>query len=124
MLFHEPKQKPLNDILHAIRTNLTLDEAQAQFFPNSERYLHGLQQLDKLYAPLPDFAGALRRSKELYESCCFSLNELKYEYPKEMIPDRHTAQSYLEQLTWEGARQRYGTLYPERLYKLSPTNWI
>jgi error-prone DNA polymerase len=46
---------------------------------------------------------------EIAESCRFSLDELRYEYPDEPIPEGHTPDGYLAALTWRGA----GTRYPE-----------
>ena len=56
------------------------------------------------------FAGhedALARTVEIADACSFSLDELKYEYPDEPVPESKTPQSHLEDLTWEGAAWRF-----------------
>ena len=42
------------------------------------------------------------------ERCTFSLDELRYEYPEEIVPPGHTPASHLRQLTDEGLARRYG----------------
>ena len=41
------------------------------------------------------------------ESCHFSLDELRYEYPRELVPPGETPTSHLRRLTEEGARWRW-----------------
>ncbi|HRU07501.1 MAG TPA: hypothetical protein P5137_17195, partial [Candidatus Brocadiia bacterium] len=56
-----------------------------------------------LFADLPE---ALTATMEIADSCTFCPSELRYRYPSEWIPEGHTAQSYLEALTWAGAMER------------------
>ncbi|MCB0413858.1 MAG: error-prone DNA polymerase, partial [Bdellovibrionales bacterium] len=104
---HRPDRKPLSDLLQAIRINKTLSQSEGYFFPNGERHLHSLHFLDQLYSPLPCYEQSLIYAKDLNEECSFDLSELRYQYPKEMIPKSYTAQEYLEKLAWEGAQWRY-----------------
>ena len=113
--FHEPGQKNMSDLLHAIRTNRCLNQAIPHFFANSERSLPSLENLAQRFADLPIYESALRCSSELAESCSFDMNELRYQYPKEMIPEGMTAQSFLEHLTWQAAEQRYGAPLPAKM---------
>ena len=106
--FHRPAQKDLSDLLHAVRTNLTMDDAVEHMFVNSERALHPIASLAERFSPIPIWQEALQNSKDLAASCAFDLSELRYHYPKEMIPDGYTAQTYLEKVVWEGARSIYG----------------
>jgi error-prone DNA polymerase len=115
--FHEPARKPLSDVLHAIRTNRTLDGAIEHMFVNDEPSLHTLAEIAQRYRRLPIYEEALFASTALAESCVFSMDELKYRYPKEMIPDGHTAQSFLAELAWRSAKERFGDPVPERLAK-------
>src|SRR4029450_1075989 len=64
------------------------------------------------------FAGhedALRRGVEIAQACAFSLDELKYEYPDEPVPEGKTPQSHLEDLTWDGAAWRYPNGLPDKV---------
>ena len=47
--------------------------------------------------------------------CDFSLDELKYEYPAEPVPDGRTPQQELDRLTWLGAASRYPAGIPDKV---------
>ncbi|WP_176736263.1 error-prone DNA polymerase [Oligoflexus tunisiensis] len=111
--FHEEKAKELCDILQAIRLNQTVDEVIPHLFVNRERCLHPPALLYQRYQALPGFQEALRRAAALAERFHFHPGELCYQYPQEMLPPGHTAQSYLEEITWEAARQRYPAGIPD-----------
>lgn len=116
--FHAPERKDVSDLVQAIRTNLTLDDAVAHMFVNCERSLHSLPGIAQRFGDLPCYEAALRSSQDLYNSFSFDMSELRYRYPKEMIPESHTAQSFLEELTWQEAGARYGTPLPQRVREL------
>ena len=116
--FHHPSQKDLNDTLHAIRHNLVMDEAVSQMFVNDQRCLLTLDELDNRYRVVPRFEQALKVSLELAESINFELSELRYHYPKEMIPSGSTPQLYLEQLVWKAAETQYGSPIPGRMVEI------
>ena len=50
---------------------------------------------------------AVARSLEIVERCRFSLDELRYEYPEEPVPEGLTPQQRLAELTWQGAAERF-----------------
>src|SRR5438876_555647 len=55
----------------------------------------------------------LEAAVELSLGCTFSLDELRYEYPRELVPPGETPASYLRRLTYEGARWRWPGGVPE-----------
>jgi error-prone DNA polymerase len=112
--FHHPSQKIISDLLQTIKNNNLIDQNQAYFFPNSERHLHRLTTIKRLYIPLPIYQQACSNSFTLAESIDFCLSQLGYQYPKEMLPPGQNAQSYLEYLTWKNAPKRLGTPIPEK----------
>ena len=59
VFFHQRAQKPMSDLLQAVRTNRVLDDCQAYLFPNSERCLHSAKSLARLYSPIPGYRHAL-----------------------------------------------------------------
>nr|MBP9708151.1 error-prone DNA polymerase [Oligoflexales bacterium] len=63
------------------------------------------------------YKSALIASKDLAQRCHFSLGELRYNYPKEMLPENFSAQEFLEKITWEEAGKRYATL-PDKIRAL------
>jgi error-prone DNA polymerase len=71
-------------------------------FPNGERCLRPLQRLRELYpAPL------LAQTLQIAERCTFNLDELRYEYPEEIVPAGATPTSHLRALTMRGCARRW-----------------
>jgi error-prone DNA polymerase len=109
--YHEPSRRPLQDCLTCIREGTTLDHAGFKLFGNGERYLKSPVQMELLFEDLPQ---AIENTAKIANSCRFSLSELKYTYPKESVPQGHSAKSYLHDLVMTGAHERYrGLLSPE-----------
>ena len=94
---HRRSRRALQDVLTAIRLNTPLQAAGYAVFPNGERCLRPLQRLRELYpAPL------LAQTLEIAERCTFKLDELRYEYPEEIVPAGATPTSHLRELTEQG----------------------
>src|SRR5882724_1570250 len=99
---HRRSRRALQDVLTAIRLNTPLQAAGFAVFPNGERCLRPLQRLQELYpAPL------LAQTLEIAERCTFKLDELRYEYPEEIVPAGATPTSHLRALTMRGCAQRW-----------------
>lgn len=112
------KEKPICDILQAIRLNQPLSDIPNHLFANSRRCFHSLPVLQKLYGVIPGIRQMQFNSSQLAEQFNFNLNELSYHYPKEMIPIGFTPQQYLEQLVWEAAREKFHTGVPDQMIRL------
>ena len=108
VFFHNRQQKCVSDLLQAIRCNRVFDQCREHLFPNAERCLHRADELQRLFSVIPGFKAALDLSEVLNQSCQFNLDQLGYQYPKEMIPAGHDAQSYLRQLVVRGVRDKFG----------------
>jgi error-prone DNA polymerase len=113
--YHDPARRPLQDVLTCVRHGCTIDQAGFRLFPNDQRYLKPPAQMHRLFAAYPQ---ALRRGLEIAELCHFSLDQLKYEYPHELVPDGMSPLDYLRQLTAQGARERYPAGVPEKVRRL------
>ncbi|MBN8741090.1 MAG: error-prone DNA polymerase [Lysobacterales bacterium 69-70] len=100
--YHVRQRRALHDVMTAIRHRTTVAKAGAFRFPNGERHLRSRRALAAIY-PAELLAEAVR----VAERCRFSLTELRYTYPKELVPDGHTPTSWLRQLTEEGVRWRW-----------------
>jgi error-prone DNA polymerase len=99
---HRRRRRALQDVLTAIRLNTPLQTAGYALFPNGERCLRPLQRLRELYpAPL------LAQTLEIAERCTFKLDELRYEYPEEIVPAGATPTSHLRALTMRGCAERW-----------------
>lgn len=115
--FHDRQQKCMSDLLQAIRNNQVFDSCRAHFFPNAERCLHRADELRRLFAPIPGSGHALALSRELDRSCRFNLEQLRYRYPKEMIPAGHDALSYLKLLVRQGVQEKFNHLPPDKILR-------
>ncbi|SFX08229.1 error-prone DNA polymerase, DnaE-like [Paracoccus pantotrophus] len=102
--YHAPDRRPLQDVMTCIREGTTIVEAGLLLAQNAERYLKPPAEMVRLFA---DWPHAIRATREIADSCRFSLDELQYEYPKETVPAGLTPQQHLEDLTWRCARRRY-----------------
>ncbi|MEA3150717.1 MAG: error-prone polymerase, partial [Gammaproteobacteria bacterium] len=99
---HRRSRRALQDVLTAIRLNTPLTSVGYALFPNGERCLRPLQRLQELYpAPL------LAESLAIAERCTFKLDELRYEYPEEIVPSGETPTSHLRALTMRGCIKRW-----------------
>ncbi len=116
--FHKADRKDLSDLLTSIRLNTRLSESVSHHFVNGERSIHNLRNIESRFNALPIYEESLRASKELAERFSFELDELRYKYPKEMLPPGIGAQEFLEKITWEGARGYYDNNIPENVAEL------
>ena len=111
-LMHDPARKPLQDVLTCIRLGLTLDQAGRRLQPNAERVIHGPDTMARRFARWP---ALLDRTMEIAGRCQFSLKELTYNYPKEVVPEGYGAQAWLRELVRRGLMTRYGGSPPEKV---------
>jgi error-prone DNA polymerase len=112
VLYHAPHRRDLQDVLTAIREKCTVAEAGLRLEANAERHLKSAHEMARLFVSHED---ALARTMEIAEACTFSLDELKYQYPDEPVPDGKTPQSHLEDLTREGAAWRFPGSIPDKV---------
>jgi error-prone DNA polymerase len=112
VLYHAPERRPLQDVMTCIREHVTVEEAGFRLPANAERHLKSPEEMQRLFRRWPQ---ALEHAAQLAEACRFSLNELRYEYPSEPVPEGLTPQQHLEQLTWEGAAKRYPGGIPDKI---------
>ena len=107
VLMHRRKDKPLADMLTAIRLGEPIAQLGQRLAVNAEQYLRPRHRLTQLYPP-----ALMQASLALAEQCLFSLDELRYEYPDEIVPAGLTPRQWLRHLTEDGIRRRY----PESSY--------
>jgi len=100
---HVRGRRALQDTLTAIRLRCTLAEAGLRLFPNGERHLRAPQRLARIYP-----AELLAETAAIAQRCTFSLDELRYEYPQELVPAGLTPALHLRALVARGFLQRFG----------------
>jgi len=99
---HQRRRRALQDTLTAVRLKTTVAQAGFALHPNGERVLRPLARLAELYPP-----ELLRATLEVAGRCRFSLDELRYEYPEEVVPAGVTPARHLGRLVQEGALRRW-----------------
>jgi error-prone DNA polymerase len=107
---HLRERRRLQDALTAVRHGVTLAEAGERLHPNGERHLRELSRLAKLYPP-----ELLAETVKIAGLANFSLDELRYEYPRELVPEGETPASHLRKLTEAGARRRWPAGIPQKM---------
>ncbi|HEY6095474.1 MAG TPA: error-prone DNA polymerase [Gallionellaceae bacterium] len=110
---HVAQRRALQDTLTAIRLGVPVAEAGLSLHPNGERHLRERADLARLYP-----AELLQQTQLIAERCQFSLDELRYEYPEELVPQGVTAISHLRQLTEAGLAQRFPRGVPDKVRAL------
>jgi len=113
--YHVPERKSLHDVLTAVRHGTTVDEAREFLFANAQRRLKTPEEMVALFARAPE---AVRRTVEIADRSTFSLDELRYEYPEELVPRGQKPIEYLSRLAWAGANERYPQGVPEKVRRL------
>ena len=99
---HVRSYKPIHDTMTAIRHGLPIAQCGYKLPPNAEQHLRSRLRLGNLYA-----RETLDETLRLANLCKFSLDELRYEYPHELVPEGETAASYLRKEAYIGAHWRY-----------------
>ena len=99
---HARSRRPLQDVLAALRVNTTVAAAGGVLFANGERHLRSRLALARLYPP-----ELLAETVNIAARCVFSFDELRYEYPEEVVPAGETPDSWLRRLTEDGLARRY-----------------
>jgi error-prone DNA polymerase len=110
---HLRSRRPLQDALTAIRLGLPLARCAEALYPNAERHLRARVRLAQLYPP-----ELLAQTLAVAERCSFSLDELRYEYPEELVPPGETPARWLAQLTEQGLARRFPQGTPPKVRAL------
>ena len=110
--YHNAGRRMLQDIVTCVREKCTIYNAGFKLLPNAERYIKPIDEMTRLFRQYPD---AISNTTVIADQCKFSLDELKYRYPKEISPEGRSPQDELRYLTWEGATSCYGAMVPEKV---------
>jgi error-prone DNA polymerase len=113
VVMHTRERKILLDILTATREHERVDSLGSKALSNSEGFVKHIVQIEQHY-PLE----VLFETVNIASRCTFSLDELQYEYPREVVPPDETPTSYLRVLTYRGLQDRYGDHVPQKVIDL------
>jgi error-prone DNA polymerase len=110
--YHDAIRRELQDVITCVREKCTIHTAGYKLHPNSERYLKPIEEMQRLFRRYPE---AISNTQIIADACTFSLDQLKYQYPKEVTSEGRTPQEELAYLSWEGARKHFGSDIPEKV---------
>ncbi|WP_297832617.1 error-prone DNA polymerase [Pseudomonas sp.] len=102
VMMHIRSYKPLHDTVTAIRHGIPVAQCGYRLPPNAEQHLRSRLRLGNLYP-----RETLDETVRLAQLCNFSLDELRYEYPHELVPEGETPTSYLRKESYIGAHWRF-----------------
>ncbi|MBM3855862.1 MAG: PHP domain-containing protein, partial [Verrucomicrobia bacterium] len=107
--------RPVADVFTCLRQHTTLDAAGRLLAVNSRRHVKSAAEMQELFRDLP---AAVAESGRLEQRLEFTLRELGYRFPDFPVPPGHSMASLLRELTYAGARGRYGELPPRVVAQL------
>ena len=114
-LYDAPQARPLHDVLSCIRAGVPIANAGRRLAANAERHLKPPAEIARLFADYPE---AVANAQALIDRIDFSLDQLRYEYPREPVPAGWEPQGWLEHIVLEAARARFPAGIPDKLQKL------
>ncbi len=101
--FHHRDDVFAHKVLIGIGQNKTVDELQRAYVYNSEYYVKSAAEMADLFREDP---GACARTVEIAERCDFDFTTDAYHLPRCPVPEGHTLESYLEELSVGGLEAR------------------
>jgi error-prone DNA polymerase len=110
VVMHVRSRKPLQDTMTAIRIGKPVHECGYDLAPNAEQHLRSRLRIANLYPEQ-----TLHETISVLERCTFSLENLRYEYPDELVPKGYTPTEYLRQETYIGAQWRFPSGVPANI---------
>ena len=109
VLMHNPERLPLQHVLSAIKQHTQVAQLGRKLLANSERSLRSIEKLRKLYPKQ-----WLEESINIASRCQFNMQELRYEYPAELVPKGKTPTVYLRELVEKGIKLRFAESPPDK----------
>lgn len=110
VLFHHTDRLPVQQVLQAIDASSTVEKLGLAAQSNAERCLRPLAKMKKLFPSL-----WLENTASVARLCQFSMDELKYQYPSEVVPEGYTASTYLRHCVEAGIKKRFGETLPTEI---------
>ena len=95
VLFHREERQPLQDVLTAIRLATRVDNLGTRVGASAERALPDARKMLRRFRRWPEL---IPRSSEILDRCTFTLDELRYSYPREVVPRGYSPQAWLREL--------------------------
>lgn len=107
---HVRRRRRLQNVVTSIRLGKPVAECGTALYENGERYLRSIGRISRIY-PVELMVATLA----IASRCVFSLDEIRYEYPEEIVPKGMTPATYLRELTEKGVLVRYPDGLPDKV---------
>jgi error-prone DNA polymerase len=111
VLYHDASRRMLQDVVTCIAQRTTVAEAALRLERNGERHLKGPAEMARMFAACP---AAVARAQVVAGRCRANLDELRYEYPDEVVPAGRSAAAHLRALVEAGYVESTGIAPGER----------
>ena len=109
--YHIPVRYRLQHALVAASHNTTIDQALRHIQPNHHLCMKSPGEMEELFNHCPE---AIANTRRIAGMCEFDLSaDLGYTLPDADVPEGYTPDSYLQQLSYEAATRRYGSVTPK-----------
>jgi error-prone DNA polymerase len=102
--YASPAQYPLASALSAVRARRSLDAMDGWLPASDAAHLRSGREMAARFRRYP---GAVEGTVELADDLSFRLRSARPRLPKQDVPEGHTPMSWLRELTWRGAEERY-----------------
>ncbi|MDD5593111.1 MAG: DNA polymerase III subunit alpha [Candidatus Margulisbacteria bacterium] len=100
------------DVLLCIQTNSFVNDEKRMRFSSKDFYLKSYEEMMERFADMPE---ALARTVEIAAKCNLEIETGVLHLPNFTVPAGETPESFLEKLTWDGIKKKYGTLLPPEI---------
>jgi error-prone DNA polymerase len=110
--YHARARRRIADVLTAIRLRTTVEELGYHAEPNAEAHLLSPAEAGRRLRRFPE---ALAATQRVVAACGFSLRQLSYEYPDEILDPGRTPQQTLEARVAEACRERWPDGVPAKV---------
>ncbi|MCG0278774.1 MAG: DNA polymerase III subunit alpha [Thermanaeromonas sp.] len=104
------KDFPTHDVLTCVRLGIKLEDVHPERPLNDENYLKPPETMAHLFTFCPQ---ALHNTIRIAEICQPALDERQNFSPRFPLPPGQSADAFLRELVYRGARERYGCITPE-----------
>jgi error-prone DNA polymerase len=113
--YHHRDRRRLADVLAAIRLGYTVEALGRAAEPNGERALHSPARMARRFARYPEALQSTLRVLEAGQG--FSLDQLRHEYPDEILEPGRTPQQILTDRVMAAAQERWPRGVPDDIQR-------
>ncbi len=99
-----------HEVLLCIQTGKTLKDPDRMQFGSDEFYFRSPEEMARCFKEVPE---AIANTARIAEMCDLKLEFGRPQLPDPEIPADHTPETYLRELVWKGAKERYPELTDE-----------